>query len=167
MVRKMALFATLLMSFPLLLHSEDKSEPKKEDAKLTAAWKELEGSWQRVALIMDGQVMEVKGGMIVVISRDGVATWKDGKKVRDSSETRYQIDPTQSPAHIDIVETPKGSLLPPTIHKGVYDIKGDTFRYVLMRDGKERPKKVENPLDTPGRPTICEYKRVEHPEKKK
>ena len=145
--------------------TDDKKTPAKEDPKLAEAWKTLEGRWKRVGITERNTFVEEReGDGYMVITRDGVAAYRNGKQTSDGSDVRFAIDPTQEPAHLDWVYNPKSPM--PYIMKGIYRIEGDTMDIVIHRfENTVRPTTFVNNIFDKNKPLKTHYKRVKEEQK--
>jgi uncharacterized protein (TIGR03067 family) len=95
----------------------------------------LQGTWNRESGEVDGKpapAEEIRNGKLT-ISGDKY-TLTIGEQKRSGT---LKLDEKKTPKTIDIIsaEGPnKGKAL-----LGIYELKGDTFRYCLARPGKDRP----------------------------
>ena len=89
-------------------HSQDKKTPAKEDPKLTAAWKELEGRWAQVGIDSGDFYSDLSDEPVVfAITRKGISYRGKGEIVDKPSPERFEIDPTVKPAHLNLILQPK------------------------------------------------------------
>ena len=147
---------------------EKEASKAKEDPKLEAAWKQLQGRWREVGGVYMGQYAEFRGPETdYVVTREGVTVYQDGKRVRQNAGIRYVIDPNHNPPRLDIITVRGGHT---EVLKTVYVIRGNTLRYVYYRVGGPgrglRPDSLETPPDDPRQIEAMEFKRVKDDPKK-
>lgn len=139
---------------------EKKYVEEKEDPRITNAWRELEGRWLRVGLdSAQGIYADLSGDEFeFVISRRGVAVYAKGKLIRDEGQLRFEIDPTQKPAHLNMITCVKGLRSQSTLC--IYRIENNKLQIVRNRVGNDRPASFDLIETDKNLPSMMEYKRV-------
>lgn len=95
----------------------------------------LQGTWARTTAEVNGKPApegELKNTTLVIQGDQYTLKTPD----RDRKGT-LKLDPTKSPKEIDLTPS-AGPNKGKTLH-GIYELDGDTFRYCLAVDGKDRP----------------------------
>jgi erythromycin esterase len=116
----------------------EKSEPLA--AEVRKELKRLEGNWEVVSLVQDGDDKPLEGtlkGLSVVMTSDQ-RTLRAGPRV--FTQGAYRIDPTARPRRIDVTITQgaqKGQVL-----EGIYEVDADTLRICLAMKGGPRPTEM-------------------------
>ncbi len=112
-----------------LLMGADKVQDQKPSQK-----NPLKGAWSIVTFEVSGQKNEGSTGNLVAFSK-GKVTVKS--KNGDHGGT-YAIRADKSPKHFDY--TPSDGEEAGKLHKGIYELKGDTLKVLLAPADEERPK---------------------------
>ena len=108
-------------------------------------WKELTGDWQPTKMELDGNALpadDVKEFLVIlsegkyVVKRSG-DVFEEGKAV---------IDTSKSPKHLDLTATVGDNK--DKLRMGIYEVKGDTMKFVIAAADKERPTKFESVAGT-------------------
>ena|SRR5947207_3285697 len=100
----------------------------------------LQGTWQRVAAVVDGQELPQAAVKKQLLLIEG--TGYKLKTAEGSREGVFEIRPTKTPKEIDIKSASgpnKGKVL-----KGIYELDGDTFKYCVAPPGKDRPTELSS-----------------------
>jgi erythromycin esterase len=121
-----------------------KSEPLA--AEVRKELKRLEGTWEVVSLVQDGDEKPLEGttkGLQAVFTEDE-RTLKVGATV--FARGRHRIDPRTRPRWIDLTIT-EGSLRGQVL-RGIYDLDGDTLRICLGMKGGPRPTEMVSKPDS-------------------
>jgi len=131
----MKLHILLCLAAGLLLAADatDEQAAKKE-------LKKLEGTWKIVSITREGNEQQPEN-VVSTVSDDKFTTKAGDRIVREGS---LKIYPSQSPKGADATYTrgpDKGKTL-----KGIYELKGDTWKICYSAAGEERPKAF--PKDT-------------------
>ena len=145
--------------------ADDKNRPAKEDPKLTKAWKELEGHWKLVGITeLNAYIAQPDDGQYLVVTRQRVSSFRNGKQTSEELKVRWMIDPTQVPAHLDKIRETKG--FKPSTTKAIYRIDGDTLEIVHYHlDKTIRPTTFVNNIFDKNHPLRMEYKQVKEEKK--
>jgi uncharacterized protein (TIGR03067 family) len=127
----------LLAGVLLVVASLGSDSPKEYDGAAEAA--DLEGSWQQVGAVWNGQLTVTDAGCVRTYRNGRETTHDDGRLVGDCP---FTVDTSSRPARMDTVET-AGK------HKGktwrhIYRVEGDTLRMTHGGPGEERPRSFEN-----------------------
>jgi uncharacterized protein (TIGR03067 family) len=104
-------------------------------------WKELTGDWQPTKMEIDGNALppdDVKEFLVTMSEGKYVA--KRGSDVID--EGKAVIDTSKSPKNLDLTATVGES--EGKLRLGIYELKGETMKFVIAGVGKERPTKFES-----------------------
>lgn len=137
------------------LPAQDKKEPKKEEdkKKAEAIKKErqrLQGSWQVVEFVTNGEAQpdDAIKDMRVVFAGDKM-TMSLPKNVAKREYT-FTLDPTQTPKAIDTSPAdPKFKVKTPLVTPGIYQVDGAALKLCLARfGGKVRPREFESAAGT-------------------
>lgn len=99
--------------------------------------KKYEGTWQAVALEVDGVKAAEADARKITVTNQVDGTWvvkADGKEVWKGTST---IDPLSQPKTIDFVPT-EGANVGQT-YLGIYEIEGDARKLCFAPPGKDRP----------------------------
>jgi uncharacterized protein (TIGR03067 family) len=143
---------TLCFGVGWLIAADDAKDDaiKKDRAALKGEWKVVSYELDGKKPVSDEQLDKVK----VTIDESGKVTVQaDGKTIIEGNTT---IDPTKNPKTIDTTFT-EGDLKGETA-LGIYEIKGDTYKYCRAAPGKERPTEFSS-KEGSGH-TLVVYKRV-------
>ena len=108
------------------------------DEKKPVVTTNLDGHWQLTRYIEDGKPndAEVQANYRVVRKNGVQEIFKDGKPF---SQRRFEVDPEQSPQHIDFIDD-RGARV-----RGIYQIQGNELRVAILADPDRR--KQERPRD--------------------
>jgi uncharacterized protein (TIGR03067 family) len=116
--------------------------PSKDAASNKADLDKLRGTWLTVSLVSNGKTLvdaktPAKGGPITKLVYDG-GKWmiKVGDKIVASG--KFTIDVTKRPKEIDILD--ESGVKNEKAKLGIYELRGDTYRYCLAPAGRARPK---------------------------
>jgi uncharacterized protein (TIGR03067 family) len=106
----------------------------------------LEGNWEVVALVQDGDEKPLEGTMkgLTVVMAGEQRTLKAGATV--FSQGSYRIDPAARPRAIDLTigqGSHKGQVV-----RGIYDLDADTLRVCLAMKGGPRPTEMASKPDS-------------------
>jgi RNA polymerase sigma factor (sigma-70 family) len=118
-----------------LLATQAWAEKPTKEAKAT-----LDGTWQVTAVTKNGvddSKDEVDAAKLV-LSGETFALHQGSKTMKGM----FKVDPTQSPATIDLVLTEGGDR--GEMHVGIYELDGDKLRICMTHKDKERPTKFES-----------------------
>jgi uncharacterized protein (TIGR03067 family) len=136
MIRLTPLLISLLVIVPGLARGDETGD---KDNAIKREMKLLEGSWEKVSRVADGEeVPRLPGeGPLRLTLKEGKFTieLKDGKVVDDGT---FKIDPTVKPKSLDM--SGKGGNEMP----GVYELTKDELTICSAPRGKGRPTKVES-----------------------
>jgi uncharacterized protein (TIGR03067 family) len=100
----------------------------------------LQGTWQRTSAVVNGKKLaqsEVDRQQLII--KGNHYTLKIGPMTRTGT---LELRPGKTPKELDIMSDAgpnKGKVL-----KGIYELTGSTFRYVIAPPGKDRPTKFES-----------------------
>jgi uncharacterized protein (TIGR03067 family) len=112
--------------------------PTIADEKEDAA-KKLNGSYEVLAILIDGKPDEKKKEKVVLTFKDGLIKVKEGNDPEED-DAKFTVDPTKKPAQIDITpdKDPKAPML------GIYELKetdkGVELTLSIAMEKSERPK---------------------------
>ena len=110
-------------------------KPATKEAKAT-----LDGTWQVTAVTKNGVEAgkdEVEAAKLV-LSGETFAMHQGANTMKGT----FRVDPTQSPATIDLVLSEGGDA--GEMHVGIYELHGDKLRICMTHKDKERPTKFES-----------------------
>ena len=111
----------------------DKAEAVREEGK------RLNGTWEVVSAVFDGTKQPVPRKATLTIKGDKY-TVREGEKV--VADGTFTVDPTATPKSLDGIPSSGPDKGKP--HRGIYEVKGDTYRVCLAPPGKPRPKAFES-----------------------
>jgi uncharacterized protein (TIGR03067 family) len=120
--------------------------PAADDAKDEAVKKErkrYEGTWQVVALEVDGNKAAEEDARKITVTNGADGAWaieSEGKVVARGTST---LDPTKKPKAIDLTVTEGDSKGQTDL--GIYELGDDTRKVCLAPAGKERPTEFSSP----------------------
>jgi uncharacterized protein (TIGR03067 family) len=120
----------LVLSFGLLLTARAPSVTVKEELD------NLTGTWRAVSITENGKEMSDDDLKKVVLVVNG-KTYRFGVGKTIVKGT-HKLDPSKTPKTIDAVRS-SGSDKGKTI-KGIYELKGDSYKVCFAAPGKDRPK---------------------------
>jgi uncharacterized protein (TIGR03067 family) len=119
--------------------------------------KKLVGKWMRVSGVRDGEALKPStyANMAFKIMGGKLKYFLYKKSGEESIPSDVKIDPSKSPAQIDIIDDSPDK----SIAKGIYKLEGDTLTVFIAEYGKgKRPEKFES---KPGKGTeLYVYKRA-------
>jgi uncharacterized protein (TIGR03067 family) len=123
-----ALAALALLALPLA--ADDKDDVVKKEMKA------LEGNWELVSAVQDGDVATLpKDGSLQAIIKGDHITFQAGKTVVLTAA--FTLDPAATPKALNLVPSDgdqKGKSMP-----AIYELKGDEFKLCRADPGKDRP----------------------------
>jgi uncharacterized protein (TIGR03067 family) len=128
------------LALALLLGGGAPADDKKE-GEGGAAKKErdrLNGTWEVVSAVFDGTKQPVPRKATLTI-KDDKYTVREGEKV--VADGTFTVDPAATPKSVDGIPSSGPDKGKP--HRGIYEVKGDTYRVCLAPPGKPRPKAFE------------------------
>jgi uncharacterized protein (TIGR03067 family) len=150
---KLRLLAVVAVTL-LLAADKPKGDPAKKE------YAAFEGTWKIESMVMNGEKVsadQFKG--VKLILKGNKFTMKMGDMDSDGT---YKVNLDKKPKHIDVTFTNglnKGQTL-----KGIYELKGDTYKVCIAMEGKARPKELASKKDSG---TVFEvFKRVKAEKKK-
>ncbi len=113
-----------------------------DNADVAKEWKLLAGDWQPVVMEIDGNKLDAEAVKEFKITfTEGKFVVKNGSATID--EGKLEIAPDKKPKHMDVT-----SSMGDNANKkrpGIYELKGDTMKFVMAPSDKERPTKFESP----------------------
>jgi uncharacterized protein (TIGR03067 family) len=120
----------LVLTAGLVFGAGDSKDDAKKDLD------QMQGTWRRTSAQMNGQSLpeEALKNTTLTIKGDEYTLEEKGGETRKGT---FKLDPSKSPKQIDLMpaEGPnKGKTLP-----GIYELDGDTLRYCINLQGKDRP----------------------------
>jgi len=118
-------------------------------------WKELIGDWQPTKMELDGNALppdDVKE-FLVTMSEGKYAAKRSGEII---DEGKAVIDTSKTPKQLDLTATVGDAK--DKVRLGIYEIKGDTMKFVVAGVDKERPTKFESPAGSGS--IYIEYKKA-------
>lgn len=113
------------------------------DEKADEASKKLNGTYEVVAVLLDGKSDDKKKDEVqAFVIKDGEITVKTGKR---DEKTKFTVDPSKKPAHFDISPKDEKEVVP-----GIYETKDtDKGLELTIAFGKDFPK-ADRPKDFKG-----------------
>jgi uncharacterized protein (TIGR03067 family) len=144
--------ASLYLGLGWLMAADDAKEEaiKKDRAAIKGEWKVVSYELDGKKPVSDEQLEKVK----VTIDESGKVTVRaDGQTIIEATTT---IDPTKNPKTVDTTFT-QGDLKGQTA-LGIYEIKGDTYKYCRAAPGKDRPTELSSKEGSEH--TLLVYKRA-------
>jgi uncharacterized protein (TIGR03067 family) len=123
----------MLFATPVLAAA---AEAPKDDAKVKAEVKKLQGTWNFTAVEIDGTKFEDKAfkGSRITLKGDTFTTVSMGAIYKGT----FKVDVASTPKKLDMTFTegpPKG-----TTSLGIYELDGDTWKVCVTLNATERPK---------------------------
>jgi uncharacterized protein (TIGR03067 family) len=101
----------------------------------------LQGIWMTVSLVSDGKTLvdekhPPKEGSVTKLEYDG-NHWMVKVEGKTIASGIFRIDATKTPKEVDILDA--SGVRNEKSKLGIYELKGDTYRYCLAPAGKPRP----------------------------
>ena len=139
-----------VMLLAILLIAADKNDQKANTDKEI-----LQGTWEYVSAIRDGEPYKTPIGVRITFTGDNI-TRKIGEKTH---KHKYKIDPNETPKQVSLIAMKDGE---ENVSTGIYSLDGDTLKWCFNVPGKPIPKTLESKDGDDL--TLCVLKRV-RPEK--
>jgi uncharacterized protein (TIGR03067 family) len=105
-------------------------------------WKELTGNWQPTKIEIDGNPLpadDVKE-FLIVLSEGKYSAKRSGEAI---DEGKAEMDGSKTPKYLDLTASMGDQK--DKLRKGIFEIKGDTLKFVIAGADKDRPTKFEAP----------------------
>lgn len=128
----------LLASSVLAMDSDSETAPPDSTIQVTDHQRFI-GRWRVTAIGLGGMPAPGFAGELEMDFKPDTVAVREGPK--DQPEiSRYKLDPTKSPAHIDMEDTKGTEKL-----IGIYELKGDRLRLIFTDRNKKRRPTLLNP----------------------
>jgi len=114
-----------------------------DEAKKNPDLEKLTGTWTVTEVTFNGEDHKPKSGMQFVIKGEDVALKGSAEIEKDYGKLKFKLDPSTDPKLLDITVT-AGDQLNVTF-EGIYELKGDDFRFCVRVMGKDRPTEFAAP----------------------
>jgi len=128
------------------VQEESPAPPETESAPPKPDQEALQGTWQAVALELNGELADARA-QAQARTRYTIkgSQWLNGQ----GGEAAVTLDPTKTPKEIDIVATGGLGVEKGVTYRGIYQIKGDVLKLCLNGGNMERPREFTTKPGTP------------------